>query len=198
FYLVVVCEILFMISPFALHFYSAYGPTLNVLHRSPATAWLSTFFLPHFSQTTSPLLNALPTLAGLLVLVGLGIFLAGVIPVYWAKLRGRGPVTGGLYAFIRHPQYVGLSILGLGTLLIWPRFLVLMTYLTMLFLYYRLARWEEEQCLTRFGESYRAYYAQTGMLLPHIRSKRTPSILSTSADKRVLTSIGIFAIGIVP
>ena len=197
FYLVVVCEILFMISPFALHFYSAYGPTLNFLHRSPSTAWLSTFFLPHFSQTTSPLLNALPKLAGLLVLVGLVIFLAGAIPVYWAKLRGRGAVTGGLYAFIRHPQYVGLSILGLGTLLIWPRFLVLITYITMLFLYYILARWEEEQCLTRFGESYRAYHAQTGMLLPQIRSKRTPSILSTSADKRVLTSIGIFALVIV-
>jgi protein-S-isoprenylcysteine O-methyltransferase Ste14 len=129
FYLVVVCAILFMISPFALHFYSAYGPTLNFLHRSPSTVWLSKFFLPHFSQTTSLLLNALPKLAGLLVLVGLVIFLAGAIPVYWAKLRGRGAVTGGLYVFIRHPQYVGLSILGLGTLLIWPRFLVLITYI---------------------------------------------------------------------
>ena len=38
FYFVVVLEFLFMISPFALHFYSAYGPTLNFLHGSAATA----------------------------------------------------------------------------------------------------------------------------------------------------------------
>jgi protein-S-isoprenylcysteine O-methyltransferase Ste14 len=197
FYLVIVCEILFMISPFALHFYSAYGPTLNFLHRSPSTAWLSKFFLPHFSATTSPLLNALPKLAGLLVLLGLVIFLAGAIPLYWAKLRGRGPVSGGLYAFIRHPQYAGLSILGLGTLLIWPRFLVLITYITVLFLYYILAGWEEEQCLTRFGERYRTYQEQTGMFLPQIRSGKKPRILSTSRDKRILINIGIFVIVIV-
>ncbi len=70
FYLVIVFEILFMISPFALHFYSAYGPTLNVLHRSPSTAWLTQFFLPHVSETSSPLLNSLPGLGGVLMVAG--------------------------------------------------------------------------------------------------------------------------------
>ena len=51
FYFVIVFEILFMISPFAVHFYSAYGPALNLFHRWPSTAWLTQFFLPHFSQT---------------------------------------------------------------------------------------------------------------------------------------------------
>ena len=134
FYVVIVFEILFMISPFALYFYSAYGPTLNVLHRWPSTAWLTQFFLPHFSETSSPLLNVLPGLGGVLILVGTLILTAGAIPVYWAKLRGRGPVSGWLYALIRHPQYVGLAVIGLGTLLIWPRFLILVTYVTMLFL----------------------------------------------------------------
>src|SRR5262245_61518212 len=58
FYIVIVCEILFMISPFALHFYAAYGPALDVLHHRPATAWLTKFYLPHFTETASPLLNA--------------------------------------------------------------------------------------------------------------------------------------------
>lgn len=197
FYLVIVCEILFMISPFAVHFYSAYGPTLNFLHRSPSTAWLSKFFLPHFSQTTSLLLNALPKLAGFLVLVGLIIFLAGAIPIYWTKLRRRGAVTGGLYAFIRHPQYVGLSILGLGTLLIWPRFVVLITYVTMLFLYYILARWEEERCLTLFGESYRSYQTKTGMFLPRDISKKIPRIIPAEGAKRVLATAGTYVVVIV-
>jgi len=194
FYVVIVFEILFMISPFALYFYSAYGPTLNVFHRWPWTAWLTQFFLPHISETSSPLLNALPGLGGLLILAGAVLFLAGAIPVYWAKLRGRGPVTGWVYALIRHPQYVGLAVIGLGTLLIWPRFLVLVTYVTMLFLYAVLAHWEEEQCLTRFGEAYRAYQARTGMFLPRSLSKRLPRILPVSTSKRVLAVLGLYAV----
>ena len=47
FYLIIVLEFLYMISPLALYFYSAYGPALNLLHRSPSTAWLTAFFLQH-------------------------------------------------------------------------------------------------------------------------------------------------------
>ena len=90
-----------------------------------ATAWLTQFFLPHFSETRSAVLNVMPWLAGPLMLAGVVVFFAGAIPVYWTKLRGGGAVTTGVYAWIRHPQYVGLAILGLGTLLLWPRFLVL-------------------------------------------------------------------------
>jgi protein-S-isoprenylcysteine O-methyltransferase Ste14 len=193
FYLVIVFEILFMISPFALYFYSAYGPTLNVLHRWPETAWLTKFFLPHFSQTSSPLLNALPTLAGLLLIVGLLLFLAAAVPLYWAKFRRRGIVSGGLYAVIRHPQYVGLAVMGLGTTLIWPRFLVLITYVTMLFLYAILARWEEERCLAQFGASYRAYQALTGMFLPQLLSKKLPGILPASGGQRVAAALVLCA-----
>jgi len=194
FYLVIVCEILFMISPFALYFYSTYGPTLNFLHHSPYTAWLTQFFLPHFSETSSPLLNALPKLGGFLIVFGALMFFAGAIPIYWAKLRRRGAVTGGLYKFIRHPQYVGLVIVGLGTILVWPRFLVLVTYVTMLFLYDLLARWEEEQCLTKFGDTYRAYQARTGMYLPRALSTIIPRILPPSGLKRVLATIGIYIV----
>jgi protein-S-isoprenylcysteine O-methyltransferase Ste14 len=192
FYLVIVFEILFMISPFALYFYSAYGPTLNVLHRWPETAWLTKFFLPHFSQTSSSLLNALPTLAGVLLLVGLLLFLVAAVPLYWTKFRRRGMVSGGLYAVIRHPQYVGLAVMGLGTTLIWPRFLVLITYVTMLCLYAILARWEEERCLAQFGDSYHAYQAQTGMFLPQSLSKRLPGILPASGGKRVVAAVGLY------
>ena len=194
FYLVIVCEILFMISPFALYFYSTYGPTLNFLHHSPYTDWLTQFFLPHFSETSSPLLNALPKLGGFLIVFGALMFFAGAIPIYWAKLRRRGAVTGGLYKFIRHPQYVGLVIVGLGTILVWPRFLVLVTYVTMLFLYDLLARWEEEQCLTKFGDTYRAYQARTGMYLPRALSTIIPRILPPSGLKRVLATIGIYIV----
>jgi len=96
FYLVIIFEILFMISPFALYFYSVYASTLNVLHRWPETAWLTKFFLPDFSQTHSLWLNVLPMLAWCLISVGLLLFLGAAVPLYWAQFRGRGVVSRGL------------------------------------------------------------------------------------------------------
>ena len=166
FYLVLVLEFLFMISPLALHFYVGYGPVLRWLHASPATSWLTGFFLPHFSQTTSALLNSLKPIGFVLAFGGLLAFVAGAVHLYASKLLRRGAVTGGLYRLIRHPQYVALAVLGLGTVLIWPRFLVLASFGVMLVMYDLLARWEEARCLERFGEPYASYLSRTGRFLP--------------------------------
>src|ERR1700730_12356151 len=93
FYLIIVLEFLYMISPLALYFYSAYGPALNLLHRSPSTAWLTAFFLPHFSQTSSLLLNELHEVGELVALSGLLIFGIGAAQIYWAKIRRKNAVT---------------------------------------------------------------------------------------------------------
>jgi protein-S-isoprenylcysteine O-methyltransferase Ste14 len=174
FYLVIVLEFLFMISPLALHFYASYGPFLNLLHKTPWTAWLTGFFLPHFSYTTSPLLNVLKPLGFLLALVGLLLFLMGAVQVYGSKLFRRGAVTGGLYRLVRHPQYLALAMLGLGVTLIWPRFFVLFSYLVMLLLYGVLARWEEARCIEKYGESYRAFQRRTGRFFPRLISEVMP------------------------
>lgn len=192
-YLVIAFEILFMVSPFALYFYSAYGPVLNFFDQWAWMAWLTQFFLPHISQTTSPLLNALHWLPWPLIVLGSALFVGGAIPIYWSKFRRRGAVTTGLYAFIRHPQYLGLAIVGLGTLLLWPRFLVLITFVAMLCLYALLATWEEERCLAQYGESFRTYQAHTGMFLPLALSKRIPVILPEAVGSRRFAIFGICA-----
>src|SRR5262245_47025979 len=69
-YVVIVFEILFMISPFALHFYAAYGPMLNVLHAWPGTAWMTKFYFHHFTVTTSPIMK-------FLYFIGLILFVSG-------------------------------------------------------------------------------------------------------------------------
>lgn len=172
FYFVVVLEFLFMISPFALHFYSAYGPTLNILHSTPITAWLTGFYLPHFSVTSSGFVNLLKPLGFLLAQLGLVLFVVGVIQIYGAKLLRRGAVTGGLYRLVRHPQYLALTILGFGVTLVWPRFLVLLSFVAMIFVYYFLAQWEETLCVKRFGRSYQEYQVKTGMIFPRITSEK--------------------------
>jgi protein-S-isoprenylcysteine O-methyltransferase Ste14 len=166
FYLLIVFEIIYMVSPFAIYFYSSYGPVLNFLHQWPHTAWLTGFFLPHYTETSSWLLNNLGSAGQIIFLFGLLLFLSGAAQIYYAKLYKKRAVTKGLYRFIRHPQYTAFSIMGIGVLLVWPRFLVLMMYITMLFIYYLLARFEENECKKKFGETYSVYLNNTSMFVP--------------------------------
>lgn len=194
FYVAIVFEILFMISPFALYYYAAYAPALNLLHRSPWTAWLTDFVLPHFSYTSSGFLDALPKLGLPLVLLGIGLFIVGFAQVYWTKVRGHGLVTGGLYAVTRHPQYLGLAIIGLGAFVVWPRVLVLIMYVTMLFLYGLLARWEEARCLEKFGGAYREYRSRTGMFFPWPLPRAIP--WPAVGPQRTLATVSLYMVAV--
>jgi protein-S-isoprenylcysteine O-methyltransferase Ste14 len=192
FYIVVGLEFLFMISPFALYFYSSYGDVLNLFHRWPATAWMTGFFLPHISMTTSPFIDSLKPWGFRIAGLGLLVFLLGVVQIYGAKLFRRREVTGGLYRISRHPQYLALAILGFGVLLIWPRFLVLFSFVTMLFLYLLLARWEEQQCLEKYGDSYREYMERVGFVGPAWLTSWIPSA-PTWARRPAVVAIGYLA-----
>jgi protein-S-isoprenylcysteine O-methyltransferase Ste14 len=166
FYLLIGLEIVIMISPFAAYFYSVYGPVLNFLYQYKVTAWLTGFFLPHAVVSQSGLLNFLGGFGRTLFTIGLALFLIGAVQIYTAKFRRRPVVTGGLYRWIRHPQYLFLAVAGLGLLLFWPRFLILVLYITMLFVYYLLARYEEQRMLDAHGDSYRDYMTRTAMFVP--------------------------------
>jgi hypothetical protein len=69
---------------------------------------------------------------------------------------------------------------------------VLVSYVIMLFLYARLARWEEERCLARFGESYQTYQSKTGMFLPRGWLPRPLRILPRSGPWRPVAAFAIF------
>ncbi len=176
--LIIGFEILFMISPFAVHFYSAYGPSLNLLHQWPETAWLSSFFLPHFAETSSGLLNALHEAGRVLVVLGGVLFGIGAGQIYYAKFTGKGAVTGGLYRFSRNPQYVAFAVMGLGVVLVWPRFTVLIVFGIMLFAYYFLASWEEKLCREKYGCEFAAYAARTPMFFPGFNGPRLSRVTS--------------------
>jgi protein-S-isoprenylcysteine O-methyltransferase Ste14 len=122
-YVLIGLEIIIMISPFAAYFYAGYGPLLNTLYAFPATAWLTGFFLPHAVVSKSGVLNFVNSLGRTLFSLGMLAFLIGAFQVYSARFRRKGVVTGILYRWIRHPQYLFLAIAGLGLLLFWPRFL---------------------------------------------------------------------------
>lgn len=164
-YFLIALEVLFMITPFALYFYGVYGPLLEFLSSHRLTAWTVEFFLPHMVFTDAPLLIGLSWLQ-ILFVIGLVLFLLAAIPLYFGRLTGRGVVTFGPYARIRHPQYLFLAISGFGLLLYWPRFIVLLFYLLMLFAYYFLARNEEWRMRREQPDAYASYMARTWMFLP--------------------------------
>jgi protein-S-isoprenylcysteine O-methyltransferase Ste14 len=160
-------EFFYMASPFAVYFYSVYRPSLDFLNQIPGAAWLVSFFLPHIViETSSPLVNAHNVVGAILAAIGFLAFCIGAAQVYYHKLARKGAVTGGVYNIIRHPQYAAFILCSFGLLVLWPRFIVLVMFVTMLFVYYFLAKVEEKECEEKFGQSYLDYKNKTGMFLP--------------------------------
>jgi len=109
-YLAITLEMLFMVTPFALYYYSFYSPLLAGPSSLRVIAWLPAFFLPHLSTAI------LPSLGGFFLLLGLVGFFLSAFQLYYAKFRQRGVAQGGFYKRIRHPQYLFLGLAGLGLL----------------------------------------------------------------------------------
>jgi len=179
---IVAFEIVIMISPFAFFFYAAFNPFLLAMNQSPITRWLTAFFLPHMIVPPNEVLVVIRILGSVLFIVGMLIFFICTGQVYLGKLLKRGVATRGLYTLIRHPQYLGLGLAGLGLAIMWPRFLTLTLFAVMLFLYYLLAKDEERRMLNRFGESYISYMNRTGMFFPRFAEK-VPIAGSTSRQR---------------
>lgn len=165
-YFVICFEILIMISPFAGFFYSAFNPVLLGLAKYPATKWLSSFFFTHMVVPPNGPLKVVRVMGSVLFLLGIAQFFVCAIQVYSHKFLKRGAVLKGPYRWIRHPQYVGLSIAGLGLAILWPRFIVVILWLLMILVYYILSKDEEQRMLRQDPEAYRGYMERTGMFMP--------------------------------
>jgi len=158
----VLLEPIWMLLPFAGFLY---GSVLQIerLNHNPKTAWLTHFVFPVLTGGW---------LGPALALIGLALFCVGAAQIYTAKWRKSGLVTNGLYRFVRHPQYIALTLLGLGILLTWGRAIMFLSFFAMMFLYYYLAKSEEQTCLRLFGAEYERYRERTSFILPGDRALR--------------------------
>lgn len=195
---IVALEFVIMISPFAFVFYAALNPFLLVLNQSAITRWLTAFFLPHMVVPPDAFLRTLRVSGSVAFLGGMFVFLVCAIQVYAGKWFKPGVAQRGLYILVRHPQYLALAIAAWGLAVMWPRFLTLTLFAVMLFLYYLLARDEERRMLNRFGESYGAYMARTGMFLPRAlertlgrRGQARPPLTFGKAAAILLVLLGV-------
>lgn len=122
--------------------------------------------------------EVLPLEVGVYVVMLLSVALIAVgvslVAVGWATVyQGRGGlVTSGIYRYLRHPQYLGLILIVLGFNIQWPTLPTLVMAPLLILAYVRLARREDRELATRFGEAFRAYAARTPPFLPSRRHSR--------------------------
>jgi protein-S-isoprenylcysteine O-methyltransferase Ste14 len=101
--------------------------------------------------------------SAVLIVVGMVLVAVGWASVY----RGRHElVTGGIYRFLRHPQYLGLILVVVGFNVMWPTLPTLVMAPILVVMYVRLARREDDELATRFGDVFRDYGARTPAFLP--------------------------------
>lgn len=88
------------------------------------------------------------------IVTGLSLLALGWHRIY----KGKGElVTGGIYAFLRHPQYLGLILIVVGFLIQWPTLPTLLMAPILIVRYLRLAKEEEHELEFVFAEAYRQY-----------------------------------------
>lgn len=113
---------------------------------------------------------------GALLLAGVAVGSAGLLLRAWAAgtvAKNERLTTGGPYAYVRHPLYLGSLLVGLGLTLagghwVWPA-LFLVFYAVV---HARLVRDEAELLSQAFGDEHRAYVVQVPALVPRLRPYR--------------------------
>jgi hypothetical protein len=94
----------------------------------------------------------------------------GVLYYAWWVLKaaqtGGVPAVTGPYGWVRHPQYLALISIMLGFVIAGPTLLILTMFPIVTYLYVLLARWEEQEALTKFGPAYALYMKRTPRFVP--------------------------------
>ncbi|MFO0754276.1 MAG: isoprenylcysteine carboxylmethyltransferase family protein [Thermodesulfovibrionales bacterium] len=132
-------------------------PALNPFSHASGHLWLT------FLGGGATLMTVIHLISNLLVITGFVIMWKG-----WKLIHGAkgGLVTEGPYAYVRHPQYSGLSLIMIGMLIQWPTLITALMFPVLMYVYYRLSKREENEMLAQFGDEYRQYREKVPMFLP--------------------------------
>lgn len=134
-------------------------PALNPLSHAAGHLWITLVGGGAWMSLAIHLVSNVLMLGGL-VLMGAG----------WRRIHAaRGAlVTGGVYRWMRHPQYTALFAVTVGMLIQWPTLPTVLAWPALMIVYYRLARREEREAEIRFGEAWLRYRAPVPMFVPRL------------------------------
>lgn len=139
------------------------APGLDLMSHDAGHLWETIF-----GFEGNPHLNALHVLSNAFLIGGFWMLAAAWRVLYGAQ-RGGQLAVSGIYARLRHPQYVGFILIMLGFLTQWPTLLTLAMFPVLVFMYVRLALAEEQQADAEFGQDWRDYSARTPRFVPRLR-----------------------------
>lgn len=150
--------------PLTIYFLSGWlsekFPALDIFSHESGHLWhnfLGSDIDPHFH----------PIHIGANVFIVLGFFLLSSAWRVLHAAQSQGTLaTTGLYAKVRHPQYIGFVAIMFGFLLMWPTLLTILMFPVLLYMYHRLGKSEEEKMIKVFGQQYLDYKKHTPAYIP--------------------------------
>ncbi|MDQ3099716.1 MAG: isoprenylcysteine carboxylmethyltransferase family protein [bacterium] len=140
-------------------------PGMNLYSHDMGHLWQSVFGFkgdPHF--------NFIHILSNVLIVAGF-MMLSSAWNVLYKAQKQHQLATTGLYARIRHPQYIGFVTIMLGFLIQWPTILTLIMFPILVFVYSRLAKVEEKEMEKEFEKVWDDYANKTPSFVPKWKSE---------------------------
>lgn len=101
--------------------------------------------------------------------------IAAAWPVLLRAAKEGALATTGLYAWVRHPWYVGFLAIMIGFLLQWPTIPTLVMFPVLVYIYRRLSIQEERVVASAFGAEWDRYAVATPRFVPRRRSSARPT-----------------------
>ena len=131
--------------------------------------WIADSFFLHISTSWAdhvPLVVRMPI--GIAVLIFAWELARRGLRVVFVEVREEPAViSGGVFAHVRHPVYLGAILFYLGLIVITLSLASLLFSLLIIFFYHFISRYEERLLLKKFGPEYEAYQSRVPMWIPH-------------------------------
>lgn len=167
---------------FSLQYILVAGPFISIMF-APLFLYLIFLpgFYPHLEREIHLLLFSKDYMLGRAVaVIGLAIFLfAG----FQFLRKHEEVVVTGLYSVVRHPQYLGITVMTLGLSIMCLQLAsqpqILYTWIAQVLGYILLARYEERHLLKEHGARYQRYRQRVPFIFPTRCPPKIPETLFT-------------------